>query len=134
MVRIEPVTYRRKIDALLQWGHAQYPSVILDSSGRVTPWSRWSYVCGPARLALRCDGGTGVTTLRGAGGVLRTWDEAREALRWLGEQATGSPANADGPPFKGGWAGWIGYDAGRLFEDLPARTPDPLGLPLFEFS
>src|SRR5687767_13449345 len=92
MLRIEPVRYRRKLDALMQWGHAQYPKVILDSSGKVTPWSRWSYLCGPTRLALRCDAGTLVTTLRGAGGVRRTWDDPREALRWLGEQATGAPA------------------------------------------
>lgn len=132
MARIEPVMYRRKLDALMLWGHAQYPKVILDSSGKLGPWSRWSYMPGPARLALRCGGATGVTTLRGAAGVRQSWDDPREALRWLGEQVFAPPA--DGPPFKGGWFGWIGYDAGRLFEDLPARAPDPLGLPLFEFS
>jgi para-aminobenzoate synthetase component 1 len=132
MARIEPVKYRRKLDALAQWGHTQYPKVVLDSSGTVGPWGRWSYVCGPARLALRCDATTVVTTLRAADGVRRSWDDPREALRWLGEQRFRPPG--EGPPFKGGWVGWLGYDAGRLFEEMPARSPDPLGLPLFEFT
>src|SRR5262249_51707565 len=33
------------------------------------------------------------------------------------------------PRFWGGAVGWIGYDAVRAFEELPARAPDDLGLP-----
>ena len=33
------------------------------------------------------------------------------------------------PRFWGGAVGWIGYDAVRSFEELPARAPDDLGLP-----
>ena len=132
MVRARRVTYRKKIEALSAWGHTRWPKVVLDSSGRRSPWGWWSYLPGPARLALRCDATSLVTTLRGAGGVVRSWDDPREALGWLGEQCTQPPQ--EGPPFKGGWVGWIGYDAGRLFEKLPDRLPDPLGLPLFEFT
>ncbi|MSS73866.1 MAG: aminodeoxychorismate synthase component I [Candidatus Latescibacteria bacterium] len=32
-------------------------------------------------------------------------------------------------PFCGGGVGYLGYDLGRLFERLPARPPDDLGLP-----
>ncbi len=35
----------------------------------------------------------------------------------------------DLPPFAGGAVGWLGYDAVRLLERIPARLPDPLGLP-----
>lgn len=56
-----------------------------------------------------------------------------EALVWLGEQVTDYPSDLSGPPFKGGWAGFIGYDAGGLFESLPATARDDLDVPLFEF-
>ena len=132
MVRTEPATYRRKVVAPAHDQRPHHPRVVLESGGAVTPWSRWSYDCGPARLALRCDAQTLVTTLRGADGVRRTWDDPRDALRWLEDQCDLPPE--PGPPFKGGWVGWIGYDAGRLFERLPVRKPDPLCLPLFEFT
>jgi para-aminobenzoate synthetase component 1 len=70
--------------------------------------------------------------LLGRDGVLKEWDNPLDALRWLGEQATESPA--PGPPFKGGWVGWLSYDLGRCFETLPVRARDDLNLPLFEFS
>jgi anthranilate synthase component 1 len=35
----------------------------------------------------------------------------------------------DLPPFAGGAVGWLGYDAVRLIEKIPAHLPDPLGLP-----
>jgi anthranilate synthase component 1 len=35
----------------------------------------------------------------------------------------------DLPPFAGGAVGWLGYDAVRLIEEIPAHLPDPLGLP-----
>ena len=33
------------------------------------------------------------------------------------------------PPFSGGAVGYFGYDVARLWERLPNRPPDPLGLP-----
>jgi para-aminobenzoate synthetase component 1 len=62
----------------------------------------------------------------------KEWDDPRDALRWLGEQGTERPTA--GPPFKGGWIGWLGYDLGRCFESIPTRATDDLRLPLFEFT
>src|SRR5262249_32876843 len=39
-----------------------------------------------------------------------------------------------GPPFKGGWIGYLSYDVGRLFEQLPFTATDDLTFPLFEFT
>ena len=41
---------------------------------------------------------------------------------------------AGGPPFKGGWIGWLGYDLGRWFERIPSIAMDDLNLPLMEFT
>jgi para-aminobenzoate synthetase component 1 len=38
------------------------------------------------------------------------------------------------PPFAGGWIGWLSYDLGRLFEELPTTARNDLNLPLFEFT
>ena len=42
---------------------------------------------------------------------------------------TGRAPLDDLPPFAGGAVGWLGYDAVRLIERIPAHLPDPLGLP-----
>ena len=41
---------------------------------------------------------------------------------------------ADLPPMVGGFVGFLGYDAIRLWERLPNRPPDDLGLPVFRLS
>jgi para-aminobenzoate synthetase component I len=66
-------------------------------------------------------------------GEERRWADPLEALRWLGEQSGEAPAKT-GPPFKGGWIGYLSYDLGRLFERLPAQAADDLNLPLFGFT
>src|SRR6204780_3475095 len=33
------------------------------------------------------------------------------------------------PPMAAGVFGYLGYDMGRLIEDLPAQAPDPIGIP-----
>src|SRR4051812_32966527 len=96
------------------------------------PWARWSYVPGPATMVLRGSQPPEKTRLFAGPKTLREWDDPRDALRWLGTQAT-ERATA-GPPFKGGWVGWLGYDLGRCFESLPERARDDLHLPLFEFT
>ena len=35
---------------------------------------------------------------------------------------------------KGRWIGYLSYDLGRLFEELPEGAVDDLGLPLFVFT
>jgi anthranilate synthase component 1 len=39
------------------------------------------------------------------------------------------PGGEDDPPFTGGAVGYLGYDAVRRLERLPAKNPDPVGLP-----
>jgi para-aminobenzoate synthetase component 1 len=96
------------------------------------PWARWSYAPGPTTMVLRGALPPGPTRLFAGETTLREWDDPREALRWLGARATERPTG--GPPFKGGWVGWLGYDLGRCFESLPTRARDDLQLPLFEFT
>ena len=87
---------------------------------------------GPALRILQCDSRTSITTLRSADGEERHWADPLEALAWLGEQINEPPQS--GPPFKGGWIGYLSYDLGRLFEVLPNRCIDDLHLPLFTFT
>ncbi len=49
------------------------------------------------------------------------------ALRRVLAGAVAEPGPA---PFTGGFVGWFGYDLARLVERLPARPPDPFGLPV----
>ena len=49
------------------------------------------------------------------------------ALRGLPVEAF--PPGDDDPPFTGGAVGYLGYDAVRRLERLPAKNPDPIGLP-----
>jgi len=49
------------------------------------------------------------------------------ALKGLSAEAF--PPGDDDPPFTGGAVGYIGYDAVRRLERLPATNPDPIGLP-----
>src|SRR4051812_14159521 len=106
--------------------------VRLESAGPVTEWSRWSYAAEAPLLLMRCDASNHVTTLYSAGGVMQQWHDPLEALQWLSRFRTDAPT--EGPPFKGGWIGWISYDFGRVFETIPRIAKDDLHLPLFEFQ
>jgi len=109
-----------------------YAPYLNSAPDRHEPWSRWSFAPGAARLVLRGATPPDKSRLVGRDGVLKEWADPLDALRWLGEQATESPT--PGPPFKGGWVGWLSYDVGRCFETLPVRARDDLNLPLFELS
>jgi len=91
---------------------------------------------GPFRRTLRCDRPEGGAALcareRGGDEQIQQWNDPIAALGWLGEQLNLHPVDVPGPPFKGGWVGFIGFDAGRLFESLPARAQDDLAVPWFE--
>ena len=96
-----------------------------DSSDPRTAWA-----CEPCTLPileLCCDAATRVTTLRNPQHVVQTWTDPLEALTWLEADARSLPD----PEAR--WAGFLSYDLGRLFEDLPATTQDDLHLPLFRF-
>jgi para-aminobenzoate synthetase component 1 len=70
-----------------------------------------------------------VATLTEKAHVRRTWADPLEALAWL-ENDLRSGAGQPG----GRWVGFLSYDLGRLFEQLPATASDVLRLPLFEFA
>jgi anthranilate/para-aminobenzoate synthase component I len=91
---------------------------------------RWACASGDARRVVWCDAATRITTLIIDGRAARTWLDPLEALDALPGLASG----ADGPTGAGRWVGFISYDLGRLFEDLPDRPADDLNLPLFAFA
>src|SRR5690349_20724363 len=62
--------------------------------GEPNPWNRWSYDGGPARLLLRCEPATQMTTLTAADGVIQQWHEPIDALRWMQQFKREDPATA----------------------------------------
>jgi len=64
--------------------------------------------------------------------LLGNSDNALDALKWM--ESTAGPVPVDGPPFKGGWIGFLSYDLGRCFEILPAKACNDLRWPLFAFT
>jgi para-aminobenzoate synthetase component 1 len=104
----------------------------LESGGEVTAWSQWTYHLGPPLLLLRCDADNHVTRLYSAGAVMQEWYDPLEALRFMEQFRRETPI--PGPPFKGGWVGYLSYDFGRLFERIPTIAKDDLHLPLFQFT
>jgi anthranilate/para-aminobenzoate synthase component I len=74
---------------------------------------------------VRCDSLTIATTARVGASIIRQWDDPLEALAWMSKTFW---------PDEGRWIGFLSYDLGRLFEKLPARAVDDLGLPLFVFT
>jgi anthranilate synthase component 1 len=93
--------------------------------------ARFSVLGGDPRLTIESDGGAArvldregrVTEVGPPLAVVRSHlDRYRAATR------------ADLPPMVGGFVGFLGYDAIRLWERLPRRPPDDLGLPVFGLS
>ena len=100
----------------------------LDTSGDEDwPFARWGGPLWRASRRLWCDAASRRTSLCNPWGVERTWADPLDALDWLARSAVEGPAESC-------WIGWIGYDASRLFESLPARAADDTRLPLFEFT
>jgi para-aminobenzoate synthetase component 1 len=78
-------------------------------------------------MLLRCDSGTRISTLTTNLEPSRQWTDPLEALQWM--------CDWEGPTgIRGTWIGYLSYDLGRLFEDLPAASADDLQLPLFCFT
>jgi para-aminobenzoate synthetase component 1 len=97
----------------------------LDSSlpsGRI---GRFSFMGVAPFLTLRCRGGR--TEILRRSEVQRIDQDPLDVLAdILKTHRTDAPPDI---PFCGGGVGYLGYDLGRLFERLPARPPDDLGLP-----
>jgi len=103
----------------------------LDSApGLPSPWSRWSYL--PQRPILHLRGDASGAWLRSSREVIRSWADPLAALAWMERTAKEPPTS--GPPFKGGWIGYLSYDLGRLFEPIRPLAAADTGFPLFEFT
>jgi para-aminobenzoate synthetase component I len=114
------------------WPRAQLAS----GAGAPDSWDGgWTYHPQAPLLRLRCYADGREASLEGPSGTLRRWSDPLEALAWLPSLLRERPA-AHGPPFKGGWIGWLSYDLGRLFEPRVRTGPaiDDLRLPLFDFT
>jgi para-aminobenzoate synthetase component 1 len=61
-----------------------------------------------------------------AGEVLGEWPDPVAALGWLGSPAAAVPGYE--------WLGYLSYDLGRCFEQIPDRATDDLGLPRLLFA
>ena len=107
-------------------------SFLLESVVGGEKWAAYSFLGVHPRAVFRAKGGN-VEILRPTkdGGFdvaeRRTESDPFEALGGIIRAAR--PIIPDGlPRFVGGAVGWLGYDAVRWFERLPATAPDELGL------
>jgi len=86
----------------------------LDSGGE-GQWNRWSYRLCPPSLTLLGNSRNAVDSLKLIGSTLKS-------------------ERIDGPPFAGGWLGFLSYDLGRCFEKVPTKASNDLRWPLFVFT
>ncbi len=114
------IAWRRPEDAFAALAGEPMPAW-LDSAAS-DPRSRTSYLCvRPFRLVEAHDGRV---TVDGVRQRCDPFDAVESELgRWRIEPGT-APV-----PFAGGAIGFFGYELGGVLERLPARHPDPLGLP-----
>src|SRR5215467_2516913 len=106
-------------------------SFLLDSVEGPAQVARFSVLGGDPRLILESDG-TEVRVLRPDGTVIERGRPLETVARYLGRYR--AARNPDLPPVTGGFLGYLAYDAVRLWERLPHRPPDDLGLPIFRLA
>ena len=105
---------------------------LLESAENGRSWSRWSFVGVRSPAALTVANGAATWTgappvgLPTAGDPLRVLRETIETLR---TDPLPPDILPDPPPLTGGMVGFIGYDAVRRLERLPASAVDDLTLP-----
>ena len=66
--------------------------------------------------------------LRDQEGIIRMWDDPLAALEWMPQHLQSLEDD------EARWIGYLGYDLGRLFEQIPSKAVDDLQLPLYAFS
>lgn len=103
-------------------------AVLFDGRGAPAGLARWSMLCWDPVDVVDVSVGDGV--LRpGEPDVFARVDEALER-RWPGRPRTdAAPRDERLPPFRGGAAGWFGYDLGRQLERLPSTIRADATLP-----
>jgi anthranilate/para-aminobenzoate synthase component I len=107
------------------------PYVRLDSPARAASDAaargRWAFPPSAPEWVVTCESPTRAV-LRTRDGIEQEWDDPLAALAWMSDWLR------DRGVMGMRWVGYLSYDLGRLFETLPARAADDLGLPLFRFS
>jgi anthranilate synthase component 1 len=107
-------------------------SFLLESVVGGEKWASYSFVGVRPRKVFRARGNQ-VEILRPDGDAFVVSERRTEAdpFAALGALVTELPVAVPPglPRFFGGAVGWLGYDAVRWFEKLPAQVPDELGLP-----
>jgi len=94
------------LDLLRAWPVDQ-PLAALYSDPRGGRWSRWSVFASPqAGATIRLGTSSGASPLEALDGALAS--------------ASWNSADDEGPPFRGGWIGWLSYDLGRVLEPKAA--------------
>lgn len=111
MIKVEEIESGREAFENARLGDDRFR---LDSGGE-GKWNRWSYRAGPASGMLVGNSQTALDVLKVVESTIKTENRA-------------------GPPFKGGWLGYLSYDLGRCFENLPSTALDDLHWPLFAFA
>ncbi len=106
-------------------------SFLLESVEGGAQVARFSVLGGAPRIVLECDGAT-VTVTSAAGTHVEPGHPLAVLRRHLARYR--AEPRSDLPPFVGGFLGYVGYDGVRLWERLPARPPDDLGLPVFRLA
>jgi anthranilate synthase component I len=103
-------------------------SFLLDSVEGPAQVARFSVLGGDPRLVLESDGAE-VRVLRPDGTVVERGRPLETVARYLGRYR--AARDPELPPVTGGF---LAYDAVRLWERLPHRPPDDLGLPVFRLA
>ena len=106
-------------------------SFLLESVEGSTQVARFSVLGGDPRLVITSDGAT-ARVLDPGGRVVESGPPLALVRSQLGRYRAAT--RPDLPPMLGGFVGYLGYDAIRLWERLPARPPDDLGLPVFRLG
>lgn len=127
--RIVPLDLAARPQAVCARLRGQGDALLLESSKAMPGLSGWSFVAGPPLATLTTDEAR--TCLRLADGtLLQAWDDPFQAIAEVMQRlraATGPARDEAGaPPFRGGLAGFIGYDLARHVERLPTlAASDP---------
>jgi anthranilate/para-aminobenzoate synthase component I len=103
-----------------------FPYVRLDSPLRGDPPNRWPFPPSVPDWVVTCDSPT-YAYLRTPDGIEADWSDPLEALGFMTDLLKRGSRQLR-------WVGYLSYDFGRMFEDVPSRAADDLGLPLFRFS
>jgi para-aminobenzoate synthetase component 1 len=110
---------------------------LLESGPGFGAAGRWSVFAAHPRMVFEATGlawalrdGSGVS-IKGEGKVFEAF---AEVLDRLGLADPGQTPDPDGPPFRGGMIGYLGYDLAPLLERLPRKAPRDATLPDLRFA